>query len=134
MTLFRALALVDLAVVGVAVGISGADAARHRRCANLEISYSLRTVEPGQVFDYSIAVENCSNRARTIRVRISSFGPCDFPHPSSAKYRLPAHFAVQADALVVAPSCRGSYGVGGKAIIRGTVVARAYAGFTVLNR
>jgi hypothetical protein len=126
--------LVVLVVVGVGVSISRAEATGHRPCANLEISYSLHTVEPGQVFDYSIAVENCSNRPRTIRVRIGSFGPCDFPHPSTATYKLPAHLAVQADALVVAPSCRGRYRVSGKAIIRGTVVARAHAGFTVLNR
>jgi hypothetical protein len=120
-----------LAAGGV-VDERSATAARKRPCAKLHLSYSLRTVEPGQVFDYSEAIVNCSNSPRTIRVRISAFGPCQFAHPSSAKYRLAGGLGVQSDALILAPPCPGHYRIVGKAIIRGSVVARAHASFTVL--
>jgi hypothetical protein len=125
--------LVTLALAaGGVVDERSATAARKRPCADLQLSYSLRTLEPGQVFDYSQAIVNCSNRTRTIRVRIRAFVPCEFPHPSSAKYRLPAGFGVQAEALMLAPPCSGHYRIVGKAIFRGSVVARAHAGFTVV--
>jgi hypothetical protein len=122
-------------VASASVGIHDrALAARKGPCAELELSYSAQKVEPGQVFDYSQLVVNCSNKTRTIRVRIRAFGPCPFPHPSSATYRLDAHFAVQTDAVILAPACRGHYRILGKAIVRGSVTDRARAGFTVVSR
>jgi hypothetical protein len=110
-----------------------ASAKAKRTCADLELSYRLRVVDPGQVFDYRQVLVNCSARSRTIRVRIRAFGPCDFPHPPSAKYTLPAHFAVEAVAIIVAPTCPGRYRIVGTAIVRGSVVDRAHAGFTVVR-
>jgi hypothetical protein len=127
-------AITAVAIAAMVALASGSVQAAPTPCNELDLSYSLRVVEPRQVFDYSQVVANCSNRARTIRVRIQAFGPCEFPHPVSAKYRLPAHFAVQTDALIVAPSCKRHYRIVGKAIVGGFVVDEARAGFTVVAR
>jgi hypothetical protein len=126
--------VVSAMLVGVASTAPPADArARQRPCADLELSYSAHIVVPGQVFDHVETLVNCSNRRETIRVRIRAFGPCDFPHVVSARYTLPAHFGVAADALVVAPECQGRYRIVGKAIVRGFIVDKAHAGFTVVD-
>jgi hypothetical protein len=126
--------LLACVVSGVLVDNRAADAAFKRPCVELDLAYGLHTVASGQVFDYAESVVNCSNRMRRIRVRIRAFGPCEFPHPGSAMYLLPAHSGVRADALIVAPQCHGRYRVVAKAIVRGSVVDIAHAGFTVIAR
>jgi hypothetical protein len=126
------IAVLAIRAVSIVLASPAATEAKRTPCADLQLGYNLRIVHPGQVFDYHQSLVNCSDRRRTVRVRIKAFGPCEFPHLSSATYTLPPHFAVVADAIVVAPRCRGRYRVVGTAMIRGAVVDRAHTGFTVV--
>jgi hypothetical protein len=125
-----------LAVLGVVVlGVARApgDAmATQKPCVDLDLSYSLRTATPGTIFDFEQGLENCSDRRLRVRVRIAASGPCPFAHPGSARYTLDANSGVFLTGLFIGPSCPGRYRVAARALVRGVVVARAHAGFTVV--
>jgi hypothetical protein len=91
-------------------------------------------VRPGELFEFQESLANCSKKTRRIHVRIHAYGPCDFPRTSSATYRLEPDSGFTGIGLAIVPSCRGRYRVVGKAIVRGRVVDRARAGFTVVTR
>jgi hypothetical protein len=106
--------------------------AKPRPCVRLDLSYSPHVVRPGELFEFQESLTNCSQRTRSIRVRIDAFGPCDFLPSSSAVYRLGPDSGFTGIGLAFVPSCRGRYRVVGKAIVRGRIVDRARAGFTVV--
>jgi hypothetical protein len=125
--------LVFAASILVALAAAQAAAAKPRPCVELDLSFSPHVVRPGELFEFQESVTNCSQKTRRIRVRIHAQGPCDFPHTSSATYRLEPGWAVTGIGLAVVPSCQGRYRVIGKAIVRGRIVDRARAGFTVVT-
>jgi hypothetical protein len=128
-----ALALLVFAA-SILVAVAGAQgaAAKPRPCVDLELSFSPHVVHPGELFEFQESLANCSHKTRRIRVRIDSFGPCDFLPSSSTTYRLSPDTGFTGIGLAIVPSCRGRYRVVGKAIVRGRVIDRARAGFTVV--
>lgn len=125
--------LLGIGLLGVARAPGDAQAT-HKPCVELDLSYGLRTVTPGTIFDVEQGLVNCSDRRLRIRVRIKASGPCAFPRPGSSRYTLDAGGGVFGSGLIIAPSCPGHYRVAGRALVHGVVVARAHAGFTVLAR
>jgi hypothetical protein len=125
--------LLGLALLGVVRAPTQAEAAQ-KPCVGFDLSYGLRTATPGTIFDFQQRLENCSDRRLTIRVRIAASGPCPFTKFGSARYILDADSGFFATGIFIGPSCPGRYRVAGRAIVRGVVVARAQAGFTVLTR
>jgi hypothetical protein len=131
--LFRFLLVILLGFVVLAVARPPRDAvATPKPCVEFDLSYSARTVAPGTIFDFDQGLANCSDRRLRVRVRIAASGPCPFAHPGSARYTLDANSGVFLTGLFIGPSCPGRYRVSGRALVRGVVVARAHAGFTVV--
>jgi hypothetical protein len=125
--------LLGIALLGVARTPAGARAAQ-KPCVDLDLSYGLRTLTPGTIFDFQQGLVNCSDHRLRIRVKVDASGPCAFAHPGSSRNTLDAGGGVFATALFIGPSCPGHYRVAARALVDGVVVARAHAGFTVLSR
>ncbi len=124
--------LLGFALLGVSRAPTDAQATQ-KPCVKLDLDYSLHTVRPGSILDVEQGLVNCSDRRLRIRVKIKASGPCAFPHFGSSRYTLDPDSGVFGTGLIIAPSCPGRYRVAGRALVRGVVVARAHAGFTVLR-
>jgi hypothetical protein len=92
---------------GAEASVPGTD----RGCGKVSFEYSLARVDPGQVFDMDLGVENCSDRTERLRLHVRSSGPCDFIHPHPHTIVLPGRFAVFQSTLFVGPACPGRYSV-----------------------
>ena len=128
--------LLTLVVAGaIALGGTGsialAESPPGRPCAELELEFFPRQLDPSQAMDTDFALANCASFAERLVVELDASGPCPFLPSSRHVYLLAAGHGFGTSGLGFAPTCPGHYKVKGHVSFEGRVLDRTRASFTV---